>query len=198
MPGKAFALPIVAVVLLCGCAPREDIYFRPIGDDVLYWYTYYPELSVQVPRGGGSPPGSSPKAGARVAARGIIENRKDAAALVVNVRVVVDNPTDRSIELRRSEQYIADIDGGAHPATRMTANFAEAEIAVIGPGRKQIVRMQFRPGAQPPFEGRLSFAYRFRYRMYDRAWPEDVEFVQVMPGEVVPPPIWMGVIILRF
>jgi|GEM_PF-2771694 len=190
---KRALLPVAAALaLFCGCAGKEQIYFRPIGDTILYSYTYYPELPLVIP------PDCRPTAGATVAARGIIENENGIPTLIVKVRVVIYNPTDRSIKLHRERQYIADIDGGLQPASRMTTDWNETDLAAIGPGGTLTLRLEFNSGIGPPFDERLTFVYRFRYNMYGRTWPEDVEFVQVMPGEIIPPPIWDGVIIIRF
>jgi len=181
-------LPAAAcLALLCGCAGREHIYFRPTGDTILYSYTYYPEQLLVIP------PDSQPTAGAAVAAGGVVVNEDGTPTLVVNVRIAINNPTDWPIEVRRGEQRIA-----THAAAGMTADRTEADFVIIQPGRKVVVRLQFRPGAGPPFEETLSFVYTFRYRMYKQAWPEDVEFARIMPGEIIPPPIWDGVMIIRF
>ncbi len=189
---KALLAAIGVVALAAGCARREQIYFRPTGDNVFYGYTYYPEMMIKIP------PGSSPAARAAIGARGIVKERdQDVPLLYLNVKVVVDNPTLRTIQVRRGEQFIANFNGRSYQAVLMRAGECETDTAVIGPGERQVLRLQFWPG-RPPGKQRVSFQYRFRYSVYAQTYPEDVQFVRVMPGEIKPPPAWDGVIIFRF
>jgi len=193
MSKATLLLAAAAAALLGGCARRQQIYFRPIGDPVRYGYTYYPELSLAIP------PDSKPTAEVAVGARGIIEALEDdGSALVVNVRLIITNPTDTPIEVRRDEQLIEDLDGREYEAAAMRVYREETDTITIRPGLREVIRLEFRSSLGPPFGERLSFVYRFRYAIRAQSWPEDVRFVQVMPGEIKPPPIWDGVIIIRF
>ena len=193
MRGSTPILAAAAVALLGGCALKEQIYFRPIGDPVRYYYTYYPELELAIP------PDSLPTAGVAVGARGLVVTlEKDRRVLVVTVRVTIGNSTDAPIEVRREEQVIENADGDVFHAAVMHHYELERESVIVRPGLHEIIRLEFRYDREPSFQERLSFVYRFRYAMYEESWPEDVEFVQVMPGEIIPPPLWDGVIIIRF
>ena len=193
MRGGTLILAMAAVVLLGGCALKEQIYFRPIGDPVRYSYTYYPELELAIP------PDSLPAAGAAVGARGLVVTlENDRRVLVVTVRLVIVNSTDVPVEVRREEQVIENLDGDVFQAAVMHHYELERESVVVRPGLHEVIRLEFRYDREPSFQERLSFVYRFRYAMYEESWPEDVRFVQVMPGEIKPPPLWDGVIIIRF
>jgi len=185
------ALAVMAL-LAAGCSGPQQVYLRPIGSHVEYWFTYYPRLRLNFP------PTGAAAAAVTVAARGTLTEREGQPDFFIDVRVEVHNTTPRDILILKDQQLLSGLDAQPIRPRHFVFEADELEGARIAPGETALLRMRFDPEYLPEIDERVRFVYRLRYAMYAQAWPENVEFARILPGDVRLPTVWNGVLILRF
>jgi len=181
-----------AVVIMAGCSAPQQVYLRPQGRHVEYSYTYYPELRLSFPPVGGA------SAVVRIGARGMVKQDRSGPDFEVYVEVEVDNMTRHDVLILREQQVLACIDGEIVRACEVCVDGYRLEGARVVPGEKARLRLRFDPQYVPGIDERVSFVYRLRYAMSAQAWPENIEFARILPGDVRLPTVWNGVLIIRF
>jgi len=177
-----------ALLLAAGCGGTRPVYFRPAGPPVEQLSTFYPEQVLRVP-----PDGTSP-AEVRVAVRGDVFGGGQPQQMVLHVRLVISNMSGSAILLRPEHLHARCLDK-VLAVERMTVDKRRMPVALVQPGRAAMVRLVFGAQRWEPARGPFEVIFSMRYSTGGSAGAAEMVFVQIMPGELTPPPAWSGVII---